>query len=208
MREPPLEQLPEEPPPPPLLVPAARELSRFGWIWTGLGLALVLAAVASGATRELDLGEMILIGVLIGLSLGCVLGALLLARRTGPEILYYRILDRAPPPPPGVPRETPGATTRRVAAPAAALALVLVAAGIVGAVMALLLGGQPRDGIADDIPAGALIAAGAWTLACGAAGLRIASYFAHWERLRASVVLCRPLKAGTMRPVYWVDRHP
>ena len=68
----------------------------------------------------LGLGAVLLVMVALGLSLGCVLGALLLARRTGPDILYYRILEYAPPPPPGVPRETPGATTRRVLAPAPA----------------------------------------------------------------------------------------
>jgi len=197
--------LEEEAPPPPLLVPAARELSRFGWAWTALGLLLVAAAPVTGATDELDTAELTLILVLVGLSLACVFGALLLARRTGPEILYYRILDRAPPPPPGVPRETAGATTRRVIPPAIALALGLIGAGIVGATMMLLLGGQPRAGIQDDIPAGALIAAGAWTLACGGAGLRMASYFERWQRLRGAVVLCRPQKAGTMRPVYWVE---
>ena len=197
----------EEPPPPPLLVPAARELSRFGWIWTALGLALVLAAVATGATTELDMGELTLIAALVGLSLGAVLGALLLARRTGPEILFYRILDRAPPPPPGVPRETPGATLRRVAPPAIGVAIALVSVGVVAATTMLLFGGQPRRDIGDDIPAGALITAGAWTLACGAAGLRMSSYFTRWQRLRGGVALCRPLKAGTMRPVYWVDRE-
>ena len=198
--------LAEEPPPPPLLVPAARELRRFGWIWTAAGVALVIAALASGATAELDVGEMALIAALIGLSTGGVLGAVLLARRTGPEILYYRILDRAPPPPPGVPRETSGATTRRVAPPALALTIVLVWVGVIGAGTMLLFGGQAPEEVTDDLPAAALIASGVWTLACGLAGLRMASYFARWQRLRDAVALCRPLKAGTMRPVYWVDR--
>lgn len=196
----------DEPPPPPLLVPAARELSRFGWIWTGLGVALLLAAPATGAASELDLAELILVLVLVGLSIGCVLGALLLARRTGPEILYYRILDRAPPPPGGVPRETPGGTTRRVMAPAIGLVLMLLGLGAVSAMMMLLLGGQPAEEVSHDIPAGGLISAGAWTLVCGFAGLRMASYFDRWQRLRDGLVLCRPLKAGTMRPVYWVER--
>ena len=152
------------------------------------------------------MGELTLILVLLGLSLGCVLGALLLARRTGPEILYYRILDYAPPPPPGVPLEAPGATTRRVVPPAIGIALGLVALGVIGTTMMLLLGGQPREEVPEDLPAGALIAAGGWTIAAGLAGLRMASYFARWERLRGALVLCRPLKAGTMRPVYWVER--
>ena len=196
----------EELPPPPLLVPAARELARFGWIWVVLGAALVLAAPATGAASELDESELILIVVLIGLTLGCVLGALLLARRTGPEILYYRILDKAPPPPPGVPRETAGATTRRVLPPAIAIVLVLLGVGAIGTMMILLLGGQPPEDIRDDMPAGGLITAGTWTLASGLVGLRMAAYFQHWQRLRGAVVLCRPLKAGIMRPVYYAQR--
>jgi len=200
-----VQALPEqEPPPPPLLVPAARELGRFGWAWALLGLALIVAAPATGSSVELDSGELALILIFVGLSIASVLGAMLLARRTGPEILYYRILDYAPPPPAGVPLETAGATTRRVLPPAIAVGIALLVAGTVGTMMVLLLGGQPRAGVADDIPAGALIVGGAWTFTCGAAALRMAAYFEHWQRLRGGVVLCRPLKAGTMRPVYWV----
>jgi hypothetical protein len=196
----------EEPPPPPVLVPAVRELRRFGWTWTALAAALLAAALATGSTARLDRGELTLVLILLGLSLGCVLGALVLARRTGPDILYYRILDRAPPPP-LVPREPAGTTTRRVIAPAIAIVLALIVGGVVGAVMILVLGGQPRDEIAEDVAGGALLLAAGWTLVCGAAGLRIASYFDRWQRLRGgAVVLCRPLKAGTMRPVYWVER--
>lgn len=195
----------EEAPPPPLLVPARRELTRFGWAWIVLGAALVTVDVATGSAAELDGAELTLIMVLIGLSLGCVLGALLLARRTGPDILYYRILDRAPPPP-RVPRESPGATTRRVIPPAIAVVIGLLVLGVFGATLILSLGGQPRDEIGEDLAGGALLAAAGWTLTCGAAGLRLASYFGRWERLRDAQVLCRPLKAGTMRPVYWVER--
>ena len=195
----------EEPLPPPLLVPARRELTRFGWVWMVLGGALVAVDIATGRAAELDGGELILILVLLGLSLGCVLGALLLARRTGPNILYYRILDRAPPPP-RVPCESPGATTRRVIPAAIAVVIGLLVVAVFGATMILALGGQPRDEIGEDLAGGALLAAAGWTLACGAAGLRMASYFGRWERLRDARVLCRPLKAGTMRPVYWVER--
>ena len=195
----------EEPPPPPLLVPAARELAHFGWTWTALSALLLAAAFATGAASRLDGGDLILVMVALGLSLGCVFGALLLARRTGPEILYYRILEYAPPPPPGVPRETSGATTRRIVPPAIAVVIVLILAGVVATAMTLSVGGQPRAEIREDLAGGALIVAAGWTLACGIAGLRMASYFARWQRLRTAVVLCRPLKAGTMRPVYWVD---
>ena len=186
-------------------MPARRELARFGWVWIAMGAALLFVAIASGSTDELDGGDLILILILIGLSLGCVLGALLLARRTGPDILYFRILDRAPSPPVLVPRETPGATTRRVIPAAIAVVIGLVLAGVVGSGMILVLGGQPRTEVREDLAGGALLAAAGWTLTCGAAGLRMASYFARWEALRQARVLCRPLKAGTMRPVYWVE---
>jgi hypothetical protein len=195
----------EESPPPPLLVPARRELARFGWIWIATGATLLVVAFASGTTAELDMAELTLILVLLGLSLGCVLGAILLARRTGPQILYYRILDRAPPPP-AVPRETPGATTRRVLPPALTAVIALLVAAFIAAGTMLAFGGQPRDEIGADLPAGTLLVAAGWTLTCGAAGLRMAWYFARWERLREGRVLCRPLKAGTLRPVYWVER--
>ena len=184
---------------------ARQELARFGWTWVILGTALLTVALASGSTAELDLGELTLIAVLTGLSLGCALGALLLARRTGPDILYYRILDRAPPPPP-VPRELPGTTTRRVIPPAIGVVIGLLVAAFIGTGLMLVLGGQPREGIGEDLAGGTLLTAAAWTLSCGAVALRAASYFARWERLRTAAVLCRPLKAGTMRPVYWVER--
>ena len=185
-------------------MPARRELARFGWAWTALGVALLVAAIATGAAAELDAAELVLILVLIGISLGCVLGALLLARRTGPDILYYRILDRAPPAPP-VPREASGSTTRRVIPPAIALVIGLLVAAFIGTGLVLVLGGQPRDEIGEDLAGGALLTAAGWTLTCGAAGLRMAAYFARWEGMRGAQVLCRPLKAGTMRPVYWVE---
>ena len=195
----------DEPPPPPLLVPARQELVRFGWSWVALGTALLVAAFATGSTNELDSAELVLILVFIGISLGCALGALLLARRTGPDILFYRILDRAPPPP-RVPRETPGGTTRRIIPSAIAVVIGLVVAAFVGTGIVLVFGGQPREEIGEDLAGGALLTAGGWTLACGMAGLRMASYFARWEALRQARVFCRPLKAGTMRPVYWAER--
>jgi hypothetical protein len=196
----------EEPPPPPFLVPARQELVRFGWSWTALGGALLAAAFATGSTAELDSAELVLLLIFIGLSLGCALGAILLARRTGPDILYYRILDRAPPPP-RVPRETPGGTTRRIIPSAIAVVIGLVVAGFIGTGIVLVFGGQPREEIGEDLAGGTLLIAAGWTLACGAVGLRMAAYFGRWERMRSAEVLCRPLKAGTMRPVYWVERE-
>ncbi|HYH58768.1 MAG TPA: hypothetical protein VD790_06065 [Thermoleophilaceae bacterium] len=196
----------QEPPPPPFVVPARRELERFGWAWIAFAGALAAAALASGSTASLEVNELLLILAMAGLTLGCVLGALLLARRTGPEVLYYRILDPAPPPPPAVPWERPAATSRRIMAPATALVIGLLLAALVGTVMIFALGGQPRDEIREDLAGGTLLAGAAWTFTCGLAGLRTATYFRRWERLRNAVVLCAPLKAGTMRPVYWVER--
>lgn len=203
MEAPPL----EERPPPPLVVPAARELGRFGWVWLALGAVLLAVALASGAAWELDAGELMLTLALLGLSVSSVLGAALIARRTGPEILYYRILDRAPPPPPGVPCETRSATTRRVIPPAIALAIVLLVFAVPSVVAMLGLAGEPRPEILEDLPGGALLVSAGWTLTCGAAALRMGFYFKRWERLRHAQVLCEPLKAGTMRPVYWVERR-
>lgn len=202
MEAPPL----EERPPPPLLVPAARELAGFGWVWIALGVVLLAVAFASGTAAELDTGESTLVLTLFGLSVASALGALLIARRTGPEILYYRILDRAPPPPPRVPRETPGATTRRVIPPAIALSLVLLFFALAGVLGALGLAGEPRSQILENLAGGTLLVAAGWTLTCAAAALRMGSYFTRWERRRDARVLCQPLKAGIMRPVYWVER--
>ena len=170
-----------------------------------LGTVLLVAALGTGSTNELDSAELVLILVFIGISLGCALGALLLARRTGPDILYYRILDRAPPPP-RVPRETPGGTTRRIIPSAIAVVIGLLVAAFVGTGIVLVFGGQPREEIGEDLAGGTLLVAAAWTLTCGVVGLRTAAYFGRWERRQGAEVLCRPLKAGTMRPVYWVER--
>jgi hypothetical protein len=89
---------------------------------------------------------------------------------------------------------------------AIAVVIALVVAGFVGSGVVLVLGGQPRDEIGEDLAGATLLSAAAWTLACGAAGLRMATYFARWERLRDGRAFCLPLKAGTMRPVYWADR--
>lgn len=196
----------DEQPPPPLLLPAVRELSRFGWTWTALGALLIAAALTSGSTAELDAGQLTLVLILFGLTVASVLGGLMLARRTGPKILYYRILDHAPPPPAGVPRELAGATTRRVIPPAGSAVLALCLAALVAAAIALTVGGEPREELRRDLPAATLLIAGGWTLTCGAAGLRMASWFSGWERLRRGLVLCQPLRAGHMRPVYYVER--
>lgn len=143
--------------------------------------------------------------MVLGFSVGCILGGLLLARRTGPDILYVRLLDRAPPVDPAFPRETARETLRRTFPPALLLALVLTAIApfAVGAV--LLLAGQPRREVLDGLAATAPAVGGGWTLVCGLAGLRMASWFERWERRRGKTALCPPLRAGAMRHVYRVS---
>lgn len=142
--------------------------------------------------------------VVIGFSTAGVLGGLLLAKRTGPDMLYWRILDHAPVLDPGVPLERPAATFRRTLAPALLLPLTLTALApfVVGAV--LLMVGEPRAEVLDGLAALGPPAGGGWTLVCGLAGLRMADYFERWERRHGMRALCLPLRAGLMQHVYRV----
>ena len=186
------------------LVRAATELRCFGATWCAAGALLLAGAVAAGALGVYRAAHVVAMVAVLGLSVGCVLGGLLLARRTGPEILYLRLLDRAPPADPGYPLETPRETLRRTLPPALVLAFTLTAIAplVVGAV--LLLVGEPRREVVDGLAATALGVGGGWTLVCGLAGLRMASYFERWERKRGKTALCPPLRAGAMRHVYRV----
>ena len=142
--------------------------------------------------------------VVVGFSTACVLGGLLLAKRTGPDIVYTRILDLAPVLDPGVPLEPPAHTFRRTFWPALLLPLTFTAVApfLVGG--ALLVVGQPRDEVLDGLAALGPPAAGGWTLVCGIAGLRMASYFERWEQRHGMRALCLPLRAGLMQHVYRV----
>jgi hypothetical protein len=189
-------------------VRAATELTCFGVAWCVAGTLLLAGTAVLGATGAYETPHVVAIVVVLGLSLGCVLGGLLLAKRTGPAILYARLLDRAPEVDDRVPLETPAETARRTIAPALLVALTLTAIAPFAVAVVLLMIGEPRDEVVRDLPATAPAAGGGWTLACGLAGLRMASYFEHWEERRRRTALCRPLTAGLMQRVYFVtDRR-
>ncbi len=142
--------------------------------------------------------------VVFVISVGSAIGGLVLGVRTGPVISYKRIFDIAPPPPVGAEPEAAAITAAR----AAALALVSVAGmAIVAAVLlviTLAVLGTPRAEIMEHlVPTAGLVAAG-WALVCGLVALRVAAWFARWQRRREKVILCRPLMSGTMRHVYYV----
>lgn len=168
------------------------------------GTLLLAAAAVLGVTGAYDGAHVVAIVVVLGLSVGCVLGGLLLARRTGPAMLYTRLLDRAPEAGEPVPCETPGETARRTIVPALVVTLVLTAVGPVLVGAALVMAGEPREEVLRRLPAFAPAVGGGWTLACGLAGLRMAGYFERWEERRARTALCRPLTAGLMQRVYLV----
>lgn len=163
---------------------------------------MLAATAALAATGAYDGAEAAALLVVVGLTTGGVLGALLLARRTGPEIVYWRLLDRAPALDDGAEVETAGQTWRRILAPAVAVAVTLTAIApfLVGA--ALLLAGEPRGEVLRGMPALAPAAGGAWTAVCGLAGLRMAGYFERWERRTGMTGLVLPLRAGLVQDVY------
>lgn len=168
------------------------------------GALLLAGAAVLAAGGAYESVHVVAIVVVLGFSTGCVLGGLLLAKRTGPAILYFRLLDRAPEVDDVVPRETPRETARRTVAPAIVVALTLTAIGPFFVAAVLLMAGEPRDEVVRDLPATAPAAGGGWTLICGLAGLRMARYFERWEERRERTALCRPLTAGLMQRVYCV----
>lgn len=185
-------------------VRAATELRCFGRAWCLAGVALLVGAAVLAGLGHYNGAEVAALVVVVGFSTACVLGGLLLAKRTGPDIVYTRILDLAPVLDPGVPLEPPGHTFRRTLWPALLLPLTLTALApfLVGG--ALLMVGQPRDEVLDGLAALGPPAAGAWTLVCGIAGLRMATYFERWEQRHGMRALCLPLRAGLMQHVYRV----
>lgn len=185
-------------------VRAATELRCFGRAWSLAGAVLLAVTAVLAAGGAYDGAEVAAIVVVVGFSTASVLGGLLLAKRTTPDILYWRILDRAPVLDPGVPLESPSDTFRRTLSPALIVALTLTAVApfVVGA--ALLVVGRPRGEVLDGLAALGPPAGGGWTLVCGVAGLRMAAYFERWERRRGMWALCLPLRAGLMQHVYRV----
>ena len=186
------------------LVRAATELRCFGTAWCVAGALLLAGTVALAASGAYEGVHVAGIVAVLGFSIGCVLGGLLLAKRTEPAILYARLLDVAPDVDDRVPCESPADTVRRTAAPAVLVALTLTAIAPFAVAVVLLIVGEPRDEVLRDLPATAPAVGGGWTLACGLAGLRMARYFERWEVRKQRTALCRPLTAGLMQRVYCV----
>lgn len=186
------------------LVPAATELRAFGAAWCALGAATLAGLAAVVLARGASAHAVAALSLALGLSVFAALAGLLLAKRTGPAILYRRIFDRAPAIDGDVPVEPPRATARRVAWPALEAFAGFAAAAPLAAAVALVLIGTARADVLAELPVAALGLAGGWTLVAGLAALRIAYYFRRWERAKGKVVLCLPQRAGLMLHVYVV----
>lgn len=187
------------------LVRSATELRCFGITWLVVGAALAGAALGSGAVTRLERVDATAMAVLFGFSVAAALGGLLLAKRTGPPILYARIFERAPLPPPGEPRERGRETATRTISPALTIVATLAFACPFGLVSLLLVMGEPRDEVVEGLPGQVAIVTGGWTVVCGLAALRVAAYFDRWERRTGRRVLSRPLNAGLLRHVYYAE---
>lgn len=138
------------------------------------------------------------------LSVGSAVGGLVLGVRTGPLISYKRIFELAPPPPVDAEPEAAAATSARAVTVALASVVGMAIVASVALVMTLGVLGTPRPEILEHLAPTAGLLAGGWALVSGLVTLRVAAWFARWQRPRGRVILCRPLTSGTMRHVYYV----
>jgi hypothetical protein len=190
------------------LVHAATELRLLAAGQGVAGVTAALLAVALGDVGDFTPLEVMAVILVLGLSVAGALGRLVLGVRTGPHILYRQVLERSPPPPPEASGERLSRTVVRAVGVSAGSAAVFLMAATVLLAFGLVLMGKPRDEVPDHLaPAAALVAAG-WLLACAVTARVIASWFARWERQRGRLVLCAPLRAATMGPVYFVAPAP
>jgi hypothetical protein len=101
------------------------------------------------------------------------------------------------------PEDAATTATRAVAVALAGVVGMAIVAAVV-LVMMLAVLATPRAEILEHLaPTAGLVAAG-WALVSGLVTLRVAAWFARWQRPRGRVILCRPLTSGTMRHVYYV----
>jgi hypothetical protein len=187
-----------------VLVPAVRELRWTGRTWLLAGMLGLAADVALGSLGSLPVAEVYGAALVFVVSVGSAIGGLVLGVRTGPLISYKRIFDIAPPPPPEAEPEPSVHTASRAVAIALAstAGMALVAAVVLTMTLGVL--GTPRHEILERLaPTAGLVASG-WAIVSGLVALRVAAWFARWQRPRGKVILCRPLVSGTMRHVYYV----
>ena len=187
-----------------MLIPAVRELRWTGRTWLLAGALALAADVALGSIEQLPVAEAYGAAVVFVLSVGSAIGGLVLGVRTGPLISYKRIFDRAPPPPVEAQPEPAAQTASRAVAVALASTVGMAVGAAVLVAIALTVLATPREEILDHLAATAGLVAAGWALVCGAVTLRVAAWFARWQRPRGKVILCRPLASGTMRHVYYV----
>ncbi|MFL5821527.1 MAG: hypothetical protein ACJ76S_12675 [Solirubrobacteraceae bacterium] len=191
-------------PPPLRLASASVELVWMGIVLFSLGLVgvtggLVLVPVSRFTPLEV-MGSIVLF---VLTTFGAVTGVTL-GRRSGPEVVYWQTFEHSPRPPARGWVEPESRTATRAVVAAVGLAAGLAIAAGVGLAITLLVIGKPRNEILTHLPGAAELVAAGWTVVCGAAALRIGTWFARWERRRARRILCRPLNSGTVSYVYYV----
>ena len=193
-------------PPPPRLVEAVGELVAVGRAWCVAGVVGLGSGVLMGRPGRLTELEALGTVLVFGLTLGAVLGGLVLGRRSGPQTEYRRILEIAPLPPAAAEQEPRGATSARavIAALFTAVGMFVAATAVLAFVLVVL--GSPREQLLDHLPVAAGLTAAGWTLVSGLAALRVAGWFDHWQRTRGRRVLCRALTAGMMGHYYYATQ--
>jgi len=189
------------------VVSAVAELVTVGRTWTVAGLAglatAVVAAGIEGLTPRQAAGATLVFGITTAVSLG---GALL-GRLAGPASSYAQIFDRSPPPPVTVHRERARRTSIRAVLAALALVVLLAVLAPTSLTLTMLFLGESRDEVLGLLAVPAALVASSWTVTAGLAALRVGSWLRHWESRRGATVLCRPLLAGTLAHVYYVERN-
>jgi hypothetical protein len=184
------------------------ELRRFGAAWLLLGLALLGGSAALAESDGLSERDAFAALLFLGLSVSAVLGGLLLAKRTGPEQVYWRILTRAPSLPGRYVRVVDELKRPGVLGQALGVVAGLLFGALAGVAFTEVVLGEPRREFLDGLPAAIVGVAGGWTIVCGAAALRIAHYIHRWQKRYGGEAFCRHLNAGRMLHVYWVHRPP
>ena len=198
----------EERPPAPRLVGAVSELVAVGRAWLVAGAVGLAAGVLAGRPGRLTGLEAFGTALVFFLTVGAVLGGLVLGRRSGPQTEYRRILEVAPAPPESAQEEAAGRTAGRgvVAALFTVIGMYVAATVTLAAVLVGL--GSPRDQLLEHLPVAAELVAAGWTLICGVVALRVAGWFEYWQRTRGRRVLCRALTAGMMGHYYYAAAAP
>jgi hypothetical protein len=185
------------------LVAATEELHAVARAWLAFAGVVLAASVVLGSPGEFTTLDVVSSLVVFVLTAGAALGAVLLGRRTSSRILYFRIFEHAPPPPGSAMGQPSPRIAARAAGAAALGAAGLLLAAAVGIGVLLVMAGQPSEQTVAHTPESAGIVGGAWMLLCAATASRVAAYCEDWESRRGRKLLCRPMRAGHMRHVYY-----